>query len=133
MTSCATPAAVGELGEVCRRVRALESWWRPTEGGNIRQTLAEADGLPRRQAAARETLREAEDELAQLQPDGTTLADSRWREVQGTVTRLRREVVALDEAAVMAQSYLEGELWRARTAGWLAGVRAINLMEESPG
>ncbi len=109
-----TCAAVGDMGEVARRVRALEKHWRPEQVDNLRKLLEEANGPHARQAEAMEAHRAAADVLAQLHPDGTRQGQGRWREEQAGVTRTRSVLVGLraEEAALL--SALEVELWWAR-------------------
>ncbi|QDE83357.1 hypothetical protein [Myxococcus xanthus] len=121
--------AVGELGTVAKKLRRLEKWWRPSEVGGIQQCLEEADALPERKAQAREALRAAQDELAQLRPDGTPDTQSRWRELQGTVTAQAKVLRELDTEESALLTALSVELWHARTRGWNEGVERINEME----
>ncbi|QSQ24888.1 hypothetical protein JY651_08095 [Pyxidicoccus parkwayensis] len=129
MTACASPQPVGELGDACQRLRALEAWWRPEQDAAIREALAEAAGIPARQAKAVEALRAAEDALARLTPDGTRATQRLWHEEQRAVTHYRGEVVALRAAELALHTFLDVETWWARKAKWAAGVAALNAME----
>lgn len=121
--------AVGELGTVAKKLRRLEKWWRPSEVGGIQQCLEESDALPERKAQAREALRAAQDELAMLRPNGTPSTQSRWRELQGTVTAQAKVLRELDTEESALLTALSVELWHARTRGWNEGVERINEME----
>ncbi|UAW08092.1 hypothetical protein [Myxococcus phage Mx4 ts27htf-1hrm-1] len=121
----------GDLAEVARRLRGLERWWRESEAGAIRQCLKEADALPERKAQARETHRAAQDELARLRPDGTPATQSRWRELQGTVTATARRLRDLDAEEAALLTALSVEVWHARMCGWMAGVADVNAMESA--
>jgi len=133
MTSCTTGQPVGELGNLARRLLALEAWWRPESVVSIREALAEAAALPERQARAQEALRAAEDVRARLTPDSTRTTQALWREEQAAVTRLRSEVVRLRQEEMALLSTLEVELWWARTAKWQCGVAALNAQERDAG
>ncbi|WAM23770.1 hypothetical protein [Myxococcus sp. NMCA1] len=124
--------AVGELGTVAKKLRRLEKWWRPSEVGGIQQCLEESDALPERKAQAREALRAAQDELAMLRPNGTPSTQSRWRELQGTVTAQAKVLRELDTEESALLTALSAELWHARTRGWNEGVERINAMEHGP-
>lgn len=126
-----TCAAVGDLGEVSRRVQALAAWWRPESSESIRKALAEAAALPARQAEAMDSHRAAADVLAQLEPDGHQTTQECWREEQAEVTRTRSVLVALraEEAALL--SLLEVEVWWARKRAWAAGVAALDAQERA--
>ncbi|WNZ59849.1 hypothetical protein QEG98_28005 [Myxococcus sp. MxC21-1] len=121
--------AVGELGAVAKRLRRLEKWWRPSEVGGIQQCLEEADALPERKAQAREAHRAAQDELALLRPDGTPSTQSRWRELQGTVTAQAKVLRELDAEEAALLTALSVEVWHARTRAWDEGVARINALE----
>lgn len=126
--TCAVEA-VGELGGLCRRVRALKPWWRPEQTDAIPAWLEEATQLVRRQAEAREALRAAEDARAHLTPDGTRATHSPWWHEQGAVTKWRNEVVALQAMEAALRSALEVEMWWALKAKWAQGVAALNAMQ----
>ena len=133
MTSCTTGQPVGELGNLARRLFALEAWWRPESVVSIREALAEAAALPERQARAQEALRAAEDVRARLTPDSTRTTQALWREEQAAVTRLRNEVVRLRQEEMALLTVLEVELWWARTAKWRCGVAVLNAQERDAG
>lgn len=133
MTSCTRPAAVGELGDVCQRLRALEPWWREEQTEAIREALAQATGLVERQAEAREAKRAAEDELRTLAPNGTRATQQRWRELQAEVTRQDTALLSLHASEVSLRSFFGVEQWWARTAYWKAGVSALNAQERDAG
>ncbi|WP_163998722.1 hypothetical protein [Pyxidicoccus caerfyrddinensis] len=127
--TCATPEPVGELGDVCRRLRGLTAWWRPEQVEAIRKAMAEAAALPARQAQAMEALRAAQDARARLTPDGTRATQHLWHEEQSAVTRYRSEAVALRASEVALLSFLDVESWWALKAKWAAGVAALNAQE----
>lgn len=128
--SCPQPEPVGELGEVCRRLRALEPWWREEQVEAIHEAMAEAAALPERQARATEALRSAEDARARLVPDGTGATQDVWRHAQGAVTQCRVELVALRQTEVALLALLDCEAWWALTRRWAESVAALNAMED---
>lgn len=131
--TCASIEPVGELGDVCRRLRALEAWWRPELAQVIREGMAEAAALPERQAQAQEAKRTAEDALSRLTPDSTRATQERWREAQSAVTREALALVSLHASEVSLLSLFGVELWRARKAKWAEGVAVLNSQEREAG
>lgn len=105
-------AAVGDLGDVARRLLALAPWWREEQVDNIRQWLDEAAALPSRQALAREEMRAAQDERDSLPVTHST--HQRWFEVHraATVARMKCSALVREECSLLTA--LEVELQWAR-------------------
>lgn len=119
--SCAT-SPVGELGDVSRRLCALEAWWRPEQREHVARLLEDAAALPARQAEAMEALRAAEDARTQLVPSVTS--QDAWRHAQGSVSQCRQAVASLRSVEVALLTELECELWRARSR-YMRGAQAM--------
>ncbi|QSQ19287.1 hypothetical protein JY651_28570 [Pyxidicoccus parkwayensis] len=127
--SCAGSESVGELGDACRRLRALEPWWREEQVDAIREAMADAAALPERQARAMEALRAAEDARTLLVPDGIGATQDVWRHAQGSVAQCRVELVSLRQVEVALLSLLDCEAWWALVRRWKASVAALNAQE----